>query len=204
MKLKLLTISLIIVYTLTLSFHFKDFTRGFIEGNKNYKDNKNYVTLVVNKPITNHYTLTSKDGKSISPTIKEVKETIDIEIPLSESSFEGLLLGLLGIISLLILPILIVSVFKLFKNMYKGVIVEKNQINRLKFIAYAHLPLAVIGNFIVLYQNYNEQRYATLYNLDIIKYEYDFSLFFIPLILLMIVEVLKQHLKLKEEADLII
>lgn len=204
MKLKLLTISLIIVYTLTLTFHFKDFARGFIEGNKNYKDNKNYVTLVVNKPITNHYTLTSKDGKTISPTLKEVKETIDIEIPKSESSLVGLIIGTLGIISILILPILIVSVLKLFKNMYKGVIVEKNQINRLKFIAYAHLPLAVIGNFIVLYQNYNEQQYATLYNLDIIKYEYDFSLFIIPVILLMIVEVLKQHLRLKEEADLII
>ena len=74
----------------------------------------------------------------------------------------------------------------------------------MKKLAYALLLVGILGNLVAYLDNYEASSIATLYNLEAVKGDFNFSLFFIPLILLMIVEVLKQHLKLKEEADLII
>ncbi|MDO5856452.1 hypothetical protein Q2490_04050 [Myroides odoratimimus] len=90
------------------------------------------------------------------------------------------------------------------KNLYSGNIVSNNQIRRLQLLAYFHLILPVLGNIYIFYSNKEQQEVANIYNLDLVKYDYDFSLFIIPLILLLIVEVLKQHLTLKESAELTI
>lgn len=205
MKLKILTLVLIVVYILSFISSFSDFIEGLKEGNECAKKGNQYITLIVNQPIKEkELILQGLNGENNTAEVTQIKQTIDIEVPKTENSLLNLLFGILTIISLLLLPILIVSVFKFFRLLYNGVIVNKEQINRLLFIAYAHLPLAIVGNGIVLYQNSSEQKYAALYNLEIIKYEYNLSLFFIPIILLMIVEVLKQHLRLKEDTELTI
>ncbi|WP_244154079.1 hypothetical protein [Myroides odoratimimus] len=93
---------------------------------------------------------------------------------------------------------------KFFKNLYNGNIASNSQIRRLQILAYFQLLLPVLGNIFIYYSNKEQQEVTNIYNLDLVKYDYDFSLFIIPLILLLIVEVLKQHLTLKENAELTI
>ncbi|MDM1349487.1 DUF2975 domain-containing protein [Myroides marinus] len=208
MKLKLLTVLFLIAYTLSFTSHFKDFAKELKEGNNAFKEDELHTTIIVkgNKPIDHTKTLVSnRNDKPIIAQITDIEETIKVEVPQNESSLSSFLLGLLGLTSLLLVPMLLIVLFKFFRNLYKGSIVDKNQIGRLKFLAYIQIVYAILGNSLVYFSHIEEQKIADLYNQTLVKStEYDITLFFIPLILLMIVEVLKQHLRLKEDAELTI
>ncbi|MDM1361179.1 hypothetical protein [Myroides marinus] len=208
MKLKLLTVLFLIAYTLSFTSHFKDFAKELKEGNNAFKEDELHTTIIVkgNKPIDHTKTLVSnRNDKPIIAQITDIEEIIKVEVPQNESSLSSFLLGLLGLTSLLLVPMLLIVLFKFFRNLYKGSIVDKNQIGRLKFLAYIQIVYAILGNSLVYFSHIEEQKIADLYNQTLVKStEYDITLFFIPLILLMIVEVLKQHLRLKEDAELTI
>ncbi|MTG97288.1 MULTISPECIES: DUF2975 domain-containing protein [Myroides] len=208
MKLKLLTVLFLIAYIFSFTSHFKDFTEGLKEGNNAFKEGKDYATIVVKSdktPNLNKTLVSKENSQSITAQVTTVEETITFEVSETKSTMTSFLLGLLGLISLFIIPMLLIVLFKFFKNLYKGTIVDADQIGRLKFLAYIQITFAIIGNTIVYFTQLEQQSIASFYNLTLVKTTaYDITLFFIPLILLMIVEVLKQHLRLKEDADLTI
>ncbi|MCC9041674.1 DUF2975 domain-containing protein [Myroides sp. M-43] len=205
MKLKLLTVIFIVLYIANLCVHFKDFQQGYNE--TECHDDKAYTTLVVKQTPSDtsdlHLSLTDKKTTDIQ--IREIKETIEVEVPKQHlNGISNFFIGLLGILTILLSPVIIVVFIKFFKNLYNGNIVSNSQIRRLQILAYFQLLLPVLGNIFIYYSNKEQQEVANIYNLDLAKYDYDFSLFIIPLILLLIVEVLKQHLTLKENAELTI
>jgi hypothetical protein len=199
MKLKLLTIAFIVLYIINFSSHIADVRQGYNEAPE-CSDDKEYITLVVKQTPSENV-----DSNSSDIQIKETNEILKIEVPYQEfSKTTDYLYLLLGILALFISPILIIVSIKFFKNLFIGNIVSSAQINRLKFIAYSQLLLPIIQNIIVFYLNKEQQEVADLYSLSLVKYDYDFSLFIIPLILLLIIEISKQHLSLKENAELTI
>ncbi|MDR2223514.1 MAG: hypothetical protein LBE34_12390 [Flavobacteriaceae bacterium] len=208
MKLKLLTVLFLLAYTLSFTSHFNDFAKGLKEGNNDFKEDKQYTTIVVKENKTTGQTKTlvsNRSDKPIIAQITDIEETIKIEVPQTESAITSFLLGLLGLTSLFLVPMLLIVLFKFFRNLYKGNIVDKDQIGRLKFLAFIQIAYAILGNSLVYFTHLEEQKVADLYNQTLVKStEYDVTLFIIPVILLMIVEVLKQHLRLKEDAELTI
>lgn len=208
MKLKLLTVLFLIVYILSFTSHLNDFIEGFKEGNCAYRDGQEYTTIVIKKELTTERSkilLERESNQHITAQITDTEETLKIEVPKTHSSIISLLLGLMGLFTLLLIPMLLIVIFKFFKNLYKGNIVEKDQIGRLQFLAFIQIAYAILGNLLVYFTLIEEQKIADLYNQTLVKStEYDITLFFIPLILLMIIEVLKQHLRLKEDAELTI
>lgn len=206
MKLKLLTVIFIVLYIANLCVHFRDFQQGYNNAPECH-DDKVYTTLIVKQTPSDtsdlHLSLTDKKTTGIQ--IREIKETIEVEVPKQYSNgISNFFIGLLGILTILLFPVIIIVFIKFFKNLYNGNIASNSQIRRLQILAYFQLLLPVLGNIFIYYSNKEQQEVANIYNLDLVKYDYDSSLFIIPLILLLIVEVLKQHLTLKENAELTI
>lgn len=205
MKLKLLTTILIFIYALSFinEFNTADITGAFNRGSDLGRRSNNNI----------HY-ITVKSPKEESSQLPNTLNNVNIEVKNSitvlkiEDNTSNILLETSRFFSLLLFAITLVysigKTIRYLKNLFKGDYLNIEQIDRLKKLAYALLLVGILGNLIAYLNNYEASSIATLYNLEAVKGDFNFSLFIIPLILLLIVEVLKQHLRLKEEADLII
>jgi hypothetical protein len=204
MKLKLLTVLFLIVYILSFTSHFKDFNEGFKDGNCATKNGTEIYNLRIEQldKLDNAKVLTPNTNTTI--TKDRATETVKIETKDIIPNYFKIPRGILMLAFTLLIPAIFIVLYIYFKNLYRGDIVSQRQIKNLQFIGYAHLAYALVENFFLLTDNIHKQKVAEFYNLTLIKDEYDITLFFIPLILLMIVEVLKQHLRLKEDAELTI
>lgn len=204
MKLKLLTIIFLITYILSFTAHFNDFARGYNDGNCAAINGTEIYSLRIEHQdsLDNIKVLTPNANTTITKDV--ATERIRIETKDNIPDYFKIPRGIVMIAFVLLIPAMFIILYIFFTNLFKGDIVSKRQINNLKFLGYAHLGYAIMEAFIILTDNLHNQKIASFYNLTLGKSEYDITSFFIPVILLMIVEVLKQHLKLKEEADLII
>ncbi|MDM1397623.1 DUF2975 domain-containing protein [Myroides odoratimimus] len=203
MKLRLLTILFLIIYALSFTSHIKDFNEGFKDGNNSALHGTKIYSLKVEIP-NKEGEVVIKPNANTFITKGESTEKVKIETTDKHPNYLSIPIGILMFVFTLLIPIMFIILYKFFKDLYKGSIVNNNQIKRLRFLGYAHLAYAIIENILIWCSNLYDQKIAAYYNLTLSKQEYNFSLFFIPLILLMIVEVLKQHLRLKEDADLTI
>ena len=203
MKLRLLTILFLIIYVLSFTSHIKDFNEGFKDGNHSALHRTKIYSLKVEIP-NNEGDIVIKPNANTFITKGEATEKVKIETTDQHPNHLSIPIGILMFVFTLLIPVMFIILYKFFKDLYKGIIVSDNQIKRLRFLGYAHLVYAIIENTLIWCSNQYDQKIAAYYNLILSKEEYNASLFFIPLILLMIVEVLKQHLRLKEDADLII
>lgn len=201
MKLKLLTVLFLIAYIFSFSSHFTDIAEGFKDGNDAATNGTEIYNLRIEQ-LDNIKVLTPNTNTTITKNI--ATETVKIETKDIIPNYFKIPRGILMIAFTLLIPAIFIVIYIYFKNLYRGDIVSQRQIKNLQFIGYTHLVYAMIENFLILTDNLHKQKVAEFYNLTIIKDEYDITLFFIPLILLMIVEVLKQHLRLKEDAELTI
>ncbi|MEC4051261.1 DUF2975 domain-containing protein [Myroides odoratimimus] len=204
MKLKLLTVLFLIIYILSFTSHFKDFARGFSDGNSAAINGTEIYNLRIEQ--INKIDSIKILAPNVNTTITKdfATEKIRIETKDDIPNYFKVPRGILMIAFTLLIPAMFIILYIFFTNLYKGDIVSKRQIKNLTFLGYAHLSYALVENFLILTDNLHNQKVAIFYNLSFVKDEYDITLFFIPLILLMIVEVLKQHLRLKEDAELII
>lgn len=203
MKLKILTVILIITYVLSFIPHIKDFSQGFNESQTDCVNNQKTLTINVIQPIQEGNFKIPNFENSYA-TKSKIVETINIEAPNDFKDYLHVPMLFVVFFSFFLIPTMLIIVFQFFKNFYKGEIVSQSQISRLRFLGFLHLAYAIIENLSVLSNNYQLQKLADFYSLTVIKNEYTISIFFIPLILLLITEVLKQHLRLKEESDLTI
>lgn len=203
MKLKVLTVFLIITYVLSFIPHLKDFSEGYNESHTECVNDLKTLTVNVIQPIQEENFKIPNFENSYA-TKSKIVEKINIEVPKDFKDYLQVPMLFIVFFSFFLIPIMFIVVFHFFKNFYKGEIVNQSQINRLQFLGFLHLAYAIIENLLVFCDNYQLQKLADFYSLMIIKNEYSISIFFIPLILLLISEILKQHLRLKEESELTI
>lgn len=201
MKLKLFTVLLLIVYVLSFTTHFKDFLDGYKDGYCATINGTEIFNLRVEQ-LDNVELLTPNTNTTITKDVGVATVKIETKDIIPNYFIIPKAIVMFGFV--LLIPAIFIVLYTYLKNFYKGDIVSKRQINNLKFIGYAHLVYALVENFLILTDNIHGKKVAEFYNLTFIKDEYDITLFFIPLILLMIVEVLKQYLRLKEEQELTI
>ncbi|MCC9041675.1 DUF2975 domain-containing protein [Myroides sp. M-43] len=204
MKLKFLTILLIIAYLFSFNNHFKDMKRGFNEGydsGSTTLTNPYYITIK-NSIEYNAKLTTNHNSPKIAVTDSTSRIRVD-DVPFSYSLLRTVMI-MSSFIFIVFIVYALYNSFIILKFLYKGETVSRIQIKRIKVLASILLGLAIYENILEYLSTYEASRIASLYNLEAVKGDFNFTIFFIPLILLMIVEVLKQHLKLKEEADLII
>jgi len=203
MKLKFLTILLIIAYVLSFNSIFKDMGRGYNEGRdmgRTY-DNPYYITIKNNAEYNAKLTISHN-----SPKIKVEDSTSRIRI--NDVSFSNSILRTVMMLSSFIFCGFIVyglyNSVTFLRSLFKGETVSSIQIKRLKILAFVLLGLAIFENLLEYQSKYEASKIAALHGLEAVNSNFNSSIFFIPLILLMIIEVLKQHLRLKEDAELTI
>lgn len=203
MKLKVLTILLIIAYIFSFNTAIDDMKRGYNDGRETAKSNKSFTYIKV-KSLFNECTSLLAENTSEELVIKEYQNVIRVENKENKSiSFITISLWLAFFLTLILVYALYIGIL-FIKNVYKGDIAVLVQIKRLNKVSYILLGYAIVQNIMNYLEYFEHQRIAKTYNLEVVKINFNFSIFFIPLILLMIVEVLKQHLKLKEESELTI
>ncbi|MCA4791811.1 DUF2975 domain-containing protein [Myroides odoratimimus] len=204
MKLKFLTILLIIAYLFSFNNHFKDMKRGFNEGydsGSTTLTNPYYITIK-NSTEYNAKLTTNHNSSKIIVTDSTSRIRVD-DVPFSYSFLRTVMI----MSSFIFVGFIIYGLYNSFiilKFLYKGETATRFQIKRIKILASILLGLAIYENLLEYLSTYEASRIASLYNLEAVKGNFNFTMFFIPLILLMIVEVLKQHLRLKEDAELTI
>ncbi|APA91173.1 MULTISPECIES: DUF2975 domain-containing protein [Myroides] len=205
MKLKILTVLLIFIYALSFINEFNTanitgaFNRGREQGSRT-ENNIHYITVKSPK----------RENSEFINTLNN--DSIEIEDSTSilriEDNTSNILLTTSKFFIMFLFTIALVYSFsktiRYLKKLFKGNYLNLEQITRLKQLAYALLLCGILGNLVAFIDNYEASRIASLYNLEAVKGDFNFTMFFIPLILLMIVEVLKQHLRLKEDAELTI
>ncbi|MDO5857459.1 hypothetical protein Q2490_09205, partial [Myroides odoratimimus] len=119
MKLKLLAIIFIVLYIANLCVHFRDFQQGYNEAPECH-DDKTYTTLVVKQTPseTSDLHLSLTDKKTTDIQIREIKETIEVEVPKQYSNgVSNFFIGLLGILSIFLYPVIFIVFIKFFKNL---------------------------------------------------------------------------------------
>ncbi|EHO04946.1 hypothetical protein HMPREF9715_03543 [Myroides odoratimimus CIP 101113] len=204
MKLKFLTILLIIAYLFSFNNHFKDMKRGFNEGYdsaRSISTNPYYITIK-NGTEYNAKLTTNHNSPKIAVTDSTSRIRVD-DVPFSYSFLRTVMI-MSSFIFIGFIVYALYNSFTILKFLYKGETVSRIQIKRIKVLASILLGLAIYENILEYLSTYEASRIASLYNLEAVKGDFNFTMFFIPLILLMIVEVLKQHLRLKEDAELTI
>lgn len=203
MKLKILTILLILAYVFSFNTAIDDMKRGYNDGRESAASHKSFTYLKV-KSTLNKSTSLLAENTSEKLVIKENQSVIRVENKANTTiSFVTISIWLAFFLVIILLYALYIGIL-FIKNVYKGNIAVHIQIKRLSIVSYILLGYAVVQNIMNYLEYFEHQKIAQTYNLEVIKINFNFSIFFIPLILLMIVEVLKQHLKLKEESDLTI
>lgn len=201
MKLKVLTVILIFIYALSFINEFNTadltgaFNRGYEKGSRSY-NNTHYVTVK------------SPERESLELVNVNIEVKDSITVLRIEDNTSNILLEVSRFFSLLLLTISLFysigTTIRYLKKLFKVEYLSSEQIDRLKKLAYALLLCGILGNIVTSLNNYEASSIAAIYNLEAVKEDLNFSVFLIPLILLMIVEVLRQHLRLKEDAELTI
>ncbi|MEC4113768.1 DUF2975 domain-containing protein [Myroides pelagicus] len=209
-KFRIFSIILVIIYAFTIISHFGDLIKGFKDGYNEFNENSLYnntTFLKVERQIPTEE-LQTLESSNYTIALKNIENTSEVLVEFNTLSpfynFVDNFLMFFGVVTLIAIIISVFVLLKFLQQMFFGHIASSAQIKRLRYITYPLLSFAVFNTSYILFFNHLHEELLQPFDLKLIKEDIDTSVFFIPIILLVILEVLKQHVKIKEEQELTI
>ena len=216
-RIKILCLLLSIIYTGVVIYCIFDFGDGIMAGYKQGKEqakgsSKNIQRLHVKvKPIEGVYTypdrtINTLTGQEIKAEVSDYRiafDSSDTPLPSYVEILRGIviLLAVIVLIGLIYLPFLF---FSIIKSATKGKMLEHKTIRNIQRVGYLLIIyyliniVAYLSDFVIAKHIVTLEKYRIIVDLS------DFSFLFLGLVTLLLAEILKVSVQLKEEQDLTI